>query len=133
MRASAAEPATIALGPQASPTRNEEFAPSRAEASTPNIDPRGNTPENANAPRPNTGNPAMNGPDFHAIQQRLQTLGATYYKLEMTAKQQTFRFHCRVLPHDGSGLTRHFEAADPDPVTSMRKVLDQIEQYRAAH
>ncbi len=69
--------------------------------------------------------------EFHEIQQRLQDLGSTYYRLETWSGRSQFRFHCRMAVRENSHYSRNFEATDPDPMAAMRKVLEQVERWRA--
>ena len=75
------------------------------------------------------------GPDsctaqFRHVEGRLRELGATYYLLETFG--DGYRFYCEVAI-DGnadSGRKRAFQATDPDPLTAMKRVLDQVESFR---
>jgi hypothetical protein len=69
---------------------------------------------------------------FHAIERRLRELGATYYLLETWGNAgQMYRFHCKVAMENNPKQTRQFDGTDVEPLRAMRKVLDQVEQYRA--
>lgn len=70
--------------------------------------------------------------EFHEIQQRLQDLGSTYYRLETWSGRSQFRFHCRMAVRENSHYSRNFEATDADPMAAMRKVLEQVERWRAS-
>ena len=75
--------------------------------------------------------PAANA-GFEQIEHRLRDLGATYYLLETwgTTNQQ-YRFHCKISVAGTPDNTRSFDAADQDPIRAMRRVLEQVEQYRS--
>jgi hypothetical protein len=74
---------------------------------------------------------AANG-SFEQIEHRLRDLGATYYLLETwgTTNQQ-YRFHCKVPVPGNPQNTQQFDATDDDPIRAMRRVLEQVEQYRS--
>ncbi|HEY1600127.1 MAG TPA: hypothetical protein VGG64_11020 [Pirellulales bacterium] len=68
---------------------------------------------------------------FEQIEHRLRDLGATYYLLETwgTTNQQ-YRFHCKIPAPGNPQDTQQFDATDDDPIRAMRRVLEQVEQYR---
>ena len=69
--------------------------------------------------------------DFQQIEHRLRELGATYYLLETWGNAgQMYRFHCKVSPSANPGQSQQFDATDSDPLRAMRKVQEQVEQYR---
>lgn len=75
--------------------------------------------------------PSSQDGEFQQISQRLQELGATYYRLESWGSgRPLFRFQCRMAIMGSSGLTRQFEATDQDPAQAMRQVLNQIEAWK---
>lgn len=123
----------------AAPTRSvEPFPPAERQPpryDTEPTDPRGSAAVDPELPLTNDTGLAeasdRTAPDFVQIQQRLQELGATYYRLETWGKRQLFRFHCRMSIRADSPYTRHFEATDTDPLKAMQRVLDQIETWRA--
>ena len=58
--------------------------------------------------------------------QRLQQLGAVYYRLESSPRAAAeFRFHCRV-----AGFERPFEAVDPVAAHAVARVVREIEAAR---
>lgn len=58
--------------------------------------------------------------------QRLQQLGAVYYRLESSPRAAAeFRFHCRV-----AGFERPFEAVDPVAANAVASVVREIEAAR---
>ena len=68
---------------------------------------------------------------FRGIQQRLRTLGATYYRLESWGERgELFHFQCRVAIDGHVNFTRHFEATGEDPLTAMDSVLNEIESWK---
>jgi hypothetical protein len=72
------------------------------------------------------------GESFQQIERRLRELGATYYLLETWGNTgQQYRFHCKVSVAGNPNRTRHFDATDNDPVRAMRRVVEEIEQYRS--
>jgi hypothetical protein len=65
---------------------------------------------------------------FHAIQERLRQLGATYYLLESWgSEQQVYRFYCKMAIGGSADYTRCFEATNADPLQAMQQVLQQVE------
>jgi len=95
--------------------------PASAEGTVRSIDMPTDTPRRADAA------PS----EFLEIQQRLQDLGSTYYRLETWSGRSQFRFHCRMAVRENSHYSRNFEATDADPMAAMRKVLEQVERWRA--
>ena len=76
--------------------------------------------------------PRVENEGFQQIERRLRELGATYYLLETWGNAgQTYRFHCKVSVAGHPNQTRHFDGTDNEPLRAMRKVLEQVEQYRA--
>jgi hypothetical protein len=107
--------------------------PARAEW-PPSGAPGGERPAPASIERPSApATPSREASDFQAIQQRLQTLGATYYRLETWGQKNQFRFQCRMAVRENTHFARQFEATDPDPVLAMRRVLEQVEKWRSEH
>jgi hypothetical protein len=69
---------------------------------------------------------------FLQIQKRLRALGATYYLLETWGNEQRlYRFYCQMAVAGTTNYTRCFEATHSDPIQAMRKVLSQVENWRA--
>ena len=67
---------------------------------------------------------------FHAIQDRLRQLGATYYLLESWGnQQQLYRFYCKMAVGGSADYTRCFEATDAEPLQAMVQVLRQVETW----
>jgi hypothetical protein len=76
--------------------------------------------------------PRTAGEDFQQIEHRLRELGATYYLLETWGNAgQMYRFHCKVSLAANPSQTQNFDATDSDPLRAMRKVQEQVEQYRS--
>ncbi len=70
--------------------------------------------------------------DFSRSNAVCASSGATYYLLETWGNAgQTYRFHCKVSVAGHPNQTRHFDGTDNEPLRAMRKVLEQVEQYRA--
>ncbi len=68
------------------------------------------------------------GDPFHAVQERLKEMGATYYLLESWGnQQQMYRFYCRMAVGGNPNYTHYFEAIESDPVEAMVRVLRQVE------
>lgn len=68
---------------------------------------------------------------FEQISNRLQTLGATSYHLELWGKgRPLFRFQCQMPVAGSAGLTRQFQTTDQNAVQAMRHVLNQIEVWQ---
>ncbi len=61
---------------------------------------------------------------------RLNTLGASTYRLTPGMHPQEFRFVCFVTSVDDMRITRRFEAESADPLVAVEKVLAQVEQCR---
>ncbi len=71
------------------------------------------------------------GDQFHAIQDRLRQLGATYYLLESWGnEQQMYRFYCKMAVGGSADYTRYFEATNSDPLQAMLQVLRQVDTWR---
>jgi hypothetical protein len=69
---------------------------------------------------------------FQKIQNRLKSLGATYYLLETWGNdQRMYRFYCEMSMAGDADFTRSFEATHSDPIGAMQKVLTQVEDWRA--
>jgi hypothetical protein len=72
------------------------------------------------------------GDPFLRIQNRLRTLGATYYLLETWGNdQRLYRFYCEMAVAGDANFTRCFEATHSDPIGAMHTVLSQVEDWRA--
>jgi hypothetical protein len=68
---------------------------------------------------------------FLKIQNRLRTLGASYYLLETWGNdQRLYRFYCEMAVAGDTGFTRCFEATNADPIGAMQAVLSQVEDWR---
>ena len=67
---------------------------------------------------------------FTHIQDRLRSLGATYYCLEAWGgQQQLYRFYCQMAVGGNASYTRYFEAIEPSPLRAMTAVLQQVEAW----
>lgn len=116
---------TTGLDPLVRTASAEEIPPGRASEALPDKEGARGLPDAT----PRRADPQQG--EFHEIQQRLQELGATYYRLETWAGRAQFRFHCRMAVRDNSHYSRNFEAMDADPMAAMRRVLEQVERWRA--
>ncbi len=68
---------------------------------------------------------------FRDVQERLKSLGATYYLLETWGGQRRlYRFSCEMGVGGHDRFNRCFEAVDADPLRSMLRVLRQVEHWR---
>ena len=68
---------------------------------------------------------------YQDVQDRLQSLGATYYLLESWGnRQELYRFQCKVAVDGNVDYTHYFEATDADPLQAMLQVLRQVEHWR---
>lgn len=66
------------------------------------------------------------------MKQRLQTLGAIFFRLETTGPSgDTFRFHCKMVSPANPNYVRYFEATSGDPLRAVQHVLDQVELWSA--
>ena len=62
---------------------------------------------------------------------RLESLGATYYKIEKWGNRgELFRVSCFVPLSDNHSHTKHFQAIGSDVVTVMQTVITDIERWR---
>jgi hypothetical protein len=85
------------------------------------------TPQNVGAAGP-IDSAALAADPFHAIQDRLRRLGATYYLLESWGnRDQVYRFYCKMAVGGSADYTRCYEATHADPLEAMRQVLRQVE------
>ena len=76
------------------------------------------------------GGPAAADP-FTAMQRALRQYGATYYLLETWGSEgELYRFHVKMAIAGNPNYTRHFEATDRDALSSMRRVVAQVEAWR---
>ena len=74
--------------------------------------------------------PAASVDQFRHAQERLQQLGATYYRLETWGTGgQRFRFQCRVPCRTNPTCERHFEATDSDALQAMGRVVSDVQQW----
>ena len=68
---------------------------------------------------------------FIHIQDRLRSLGATYYCLEAWGgQQQLYRFYCKMAVGGNPDYTRYFEAIESSPLRAIKAVLRQVEAWR---
>ena len=66
------------------------------------------------------------------LEQRLQSLGAVYYRMEKWgADGRLYRFYCDTAVAGQPGMVRHWEAVAEQPETAMLRVLSQIEAAQA--
>ena len=67
---------------------------------------------------------------FIRIQDRLRSLGATYYCLEAWGgQQQLYRFYCQMAVGGNANYTRYFEKIESSPLRAMTAVLQQVETW----
>jgi hypothetical protein len=72
--------------------------------------------------------------DFSALEAELKRQGAVYYLLESWGEnRQQYRFHCRVALSRNATSVKQFEAVDDNPLTAMRKVVEQVTAYHSQH
>jgi hypothetical protein len=126
-----------------SETPNADTATASASAS-PSTLPKPLLPAQVDVPKiPLMGNEPLtiDGKDaasgkFREIQDRLRSLGATYYILESYImvdhgrEEPIYRFFCKVAVGKSPDYVHCFEAIDAEPVSAMRKVLEQVESWR---
>lgn len=80
---------------------------------------------------PSTAVPPQANP-FRDMEQRLRSLGATYYLLESWGTEgNLYRFHVKMALAGNPNYNRHFEATDADPLAAMHRVLDEVEAWRS--
>lgn len=110
----------------------DDFSGKNARAS----DPAGELPP---APTPNRSQPSAEPkrlqPEFPQLTwrqavDRLNTLGASTYRLTPGMHPQEFRFVCFVTSVDDMRITRRFESESADPLVAVEKVLAQVEHWR---
>lgn len=78
--------------------------------------------------------PELAAIDFDTVQRRLQTLGATYYRLEdLGSEPRRYRFRCEVPLPGNENYLRPFEADDDDPSVAMHTVLGDVERWLDQH
>jgi hypothetical protein len=66
---------------------------------------------------------------FEQIQNRLQALGATYFRLEtFGSDRKLYRFQCE-MPIVAAGAVQHFEATSENPLFAMESVLVEIDRW----
>lgn len=97
--------------------------------------PRASTEAALPETRGNAANPAtfatIAGTELDDLQHRLQTLGATYYRLETWGDESPqFRFFCKMTLAGDASCVRCFEASQADPLQAMRQVLREVEAWR---
>ena len=65
------------------------------------------------------------------VQQRLQQLGASFYRLErMGESGELFRFSCHMPWGADAAGERVFQAIEPSPELAMTQVLTEVEAWR---
>jgi hypothetical protein len=78
-----------------------------------------------------SGNTSFPPNYFHAAEQRLRQMGATYYVLEaIEPRTQEYRFFCKVAAGARPDQTRAFYAADRDALAAVNEVVRQVEGWR---
>ncbi len=66
-----------------------------------------------------------------ALKARLDRLGASYQPLRPWGNQGLlYRFECSMSVPDYPQWDRHFEATDPDPVSAVARVVEEIESWK---
>jgi hypothetical protein len=96
--------------------------------------PQNTSPQNATPTSPAPAAPPVaQAPDVLGwIQHRLQTLGATYYRLETAGPRgEMFRFQCKMTSPTNPNYVRYFEATASEPQRAMQHVLDQVDAWIA--
>jgi hypothetical protein len=89
------------------------------------------TPQTPLPAEPQVEGPPQSNP-FRELEQRLRSLGATYYLLESWGTEgNLYRFHVKMAMAGNPNYNRHFEATDADPLTAMSRVLDEVELWRS--
>ena len=69
--------------------------------------------------------------DFALLRQRVNALGATYYKLEeWGSRGELFRFSCRVASSGQFSFEKPFEAVGSDPIVVIQSVIADIERWK---
>ena len=67
------------------------------------------------------------------VQQRLRSLGAHRYSLELWGHgKEYYKFHCSMPIAGSPTAVRYFEATDADGLKAMSKVLEEVETWRAS-
>lgn len=88
--------------------------------------PQASATSSAETPTPNPGVPTTD------LEQRLQSLGAVYYRMEKWgADGRLYRFYCDTAVAGQPGMVRHWEAVAEHPEMAMLQVLSQIEAAQA--
>jgi hypothetical protein len=82
--------------------------------------------------RPSFVPDAALGGRFHFIQQRLQSLGVHYMRLERLERPTPrYRFQCLIAVQGSAAYSRPFQVTDRDPLEAMEEVLGQVESWCA--
>jgi hypothetical protein len=68
---------------------------------------------------------------FRAAEERLRSLGATYYLLETLGPSGDYRFYCKVAASDRPDQVFAFFATDHDPLQAINSVVRQVEGWRS--
>jgi hypothetical protein len=80
---------------------------------------------------PSSGDSGFPPHYFHAAEERLRQMGATYYVLEaLEPRTQEYRFFCKVAAGARPDQTRAFYAADRDALAAVNAVVRQVEGWR---
>ena len=83
-------------------------------------------------PLPAAANSAVAKPSIPELRQRIEQLGATWYRLEQWGETgDMYRFACQVEVDPNTGLKRQFEAVTASPDEALIDVLAQIETWRS--
>jgi hypothetical protein len=61
---------------------------------------------------------------------RLNELGIRSFQLQPGTRENEFQFSCLYTPGDNPRITHRFEAEAGDPLQAVRKVIEQVEQWR---
>ena len=110
-------------GIEPSPARPDREAPQFVPNATPEAGSRKETSNRVASP---------SVPNSQAqIEQRLQQLGASYYRLEEWGnRRECFRFLCEMPVGSDPNLARSFQAVRTDRLDAMADVLRQVETHR---
>jgi hypothetical protein len=135
-----AESGTAAPAPAAAPamatatpaTMDAELHASRPAAAGPPAASLGASPADDRPQRDRAAQPADSSAPLEMIQNRLQLLGATYFRVEQRGGVLPFQALCDVELPGAASFRKRFVAAGADPVAAMRAVLSDVERWRAS-
>ena len=75
--------------------------------------------------------PAVSPHDFETLGAQLESLGATYYKVEKWGNRgELFRVSCFVSPPGNHTYERHFHSIGADVITVMQTLIADIERWK---